>query len=300
MAAGLSTCLAIISVGAFHEFFPHTTRGQAAGLATFGSITMAAQVDAGAEAVRSTPPSVSGEAMPVGDLAGWRQVFTDDFSSDVAVGDFPAQVTSNWRAYPSPAKDTSGHGTYSPQQVVSVSGGVLTNFIHTDNGGPKVAAIIPKLAGTSANGVTYGRFAVRFRADSLPGYKIAWMLWPDSGNNAKDGEIDFPEMNLDSPTMFGFMHHTNATTTPDQAWVRANVDITAWHTAVMEWSPGLVVYILDGAEIGRVTDRVPTTPMHWILQTETALNPPATPAATVQGNVQIDWVAAWAYNPTPG
>ena len=37
--------------------------------------------------------------------------------------------------------------------------------------------------------------------------------------------------------------------------------------------------------------------MHWVLQTETALTSSTAPPASVAGNVQIDWVAAWAYDP---
>ena len=37
--------------------------------------------------------------MPVGDLTGWHQVFADDFTTDVPIGSFPAEV-SKWTAYP--------------------------------------------------------------------------------------------------------------------------------------------------------------------------------------------------------
>jgi hypothetical protein len=37
--------------------------------------------------------------------------------------------------------------------------------------------------------------------------------------------------------------------------------------------------------------------MHWVLQTEVALTTHAKPAASARGNVKIDWVAAWAYDP---
>ena len=46
--------------------------------------------------------------------------------------------------------------------------------------------------------------------------------------------------------------------------------------------------------IGKATNRIPNTPMHWVIQTETALTAPADTAA---GHVQIDWVAIWAYAP---
>ena len=49
---------------------------------------------------------------------------------------------------------------------------------------------------------------------------------------------------------------------------------------------------LDGKVIGTSTNRVPSTAMHWVLQTESCL--PTCPATSTAGNVQIDWVVAYA------
>ena len=59
----------------------------------------------------------------------------------------------------------------------------------------------------------------------------------------------------------------------------------------------LVVFLLDGLEIGRNTDRTPHVPMHWVLQTETALDLTAPPSRSVRGDVDVDWVTAYAYDP---
>ena len=243
-------------------------------------------------------PDPSGEAMPVGDLRCWRQTFTDNFSTDVALGDFPGAVASKWSAYPSPWKDTTGFGTYSPGKVVSISDGVLNETIRTVDGQPLVAALVPKLPGSKSFGYRYGRYAVRFRSDPIAGYKMAWLLWPDSNRSPRDGEIDLPERSLDSDIVAGFVHHQGATKSGDQEQFAEPFDGTRWHTAVIEWSPGLVVFILDGREIGRTIERVPNTAMHWVIQTETKLDWTKPPAADAAGNVQIDWVAAWAYDPS--
>jgi hypothetical protein len=242
---------------------------------------------------KSVPPV---EAMPVGDLDGWRQVFTDDFTTDVALGDFPAAVADKWSVYASPAKDSFGHGSYSPERVVSVDNGVLNKYIRAEGDEFLVAALLPKVPGTTRYGQMYGRYAVRFKTDSIEGYKIAWLLWPDSRVWPRDGEIDFPERDLATDTVAGFVHHQGASRGSDQESVIVPFDSTKWHTTVIEWSPDLVVFILDGVVIERVTERVPNTPMHWVLQTETTLTStkPPVPAA---GNVQIDWVAAWQYDP---
>jgi hypothetical protein len=261
-----------------------------------------------AVAVRAPSPAAdalgpSGTDAPIGNLTGWRQIFVDDFNTNVPRGSFPDAVSNKWGAYPSPWRDTSGQGVYSPKDVVSIANGVLTKDLHTAGGVHKVAALTPKVPGTSKYGQLYGRYELRMRADTLPGYKIAWMLWPDSGTTTTgaaggggNGEIDFPEGELsDNTKIWGFVHRQNATTGGDQAWFRIPVNFNAWHTYTIEWSPGLVVLRIDGVEVGRTTERIPNTPMHWVLQTETSLKM-ATSDST-RGNVQIDWVAAWAYDP---
>ena len=248
-------------------------------------------------------PAAGTTRAPRGNLPGWKQLFVDDFDTNVPLGSFPAVVSSTWGAYRYPAKDTSKRGTYSPERVVSVAGGVLTKHLHVENGNPLVAALTPKVPGTSKYGQLYGRYEVRFRADSLaPGYKLAWMLWPDSGTTTTgasggggNGEIDFPERETNDPYVWGFVHHQNATTGSDQDWFKVAVDVRQWHTYTIEWSPGLVVFKLDGNEIGRTTKRVPNTPMHWVLQSETSLK--TATAADAEVNVMIDYVAAWGYAP---
>ncbi|CAM3056051.1 glycoside hydrolase family 16 protein [Corallococcus sp. ZKHCc1 1396] len=236
--------------------------------------------------------SPSGEPMPVGDLTNWRQVFTDDFTTTVPVGQFPAAVSSKWGVYLDGWKDTSKHGTYSPSTVVSIQNGVLNKYLHTVNGVHRVAAVLPKIPGaTASGGLPAGRFAVRFKADPVPGYKTAWLLWPDSEVWPRDGEIDFPEGDLDG-TISGFMHRQNGTSGGDQDAVSTSARYTSWHTAVIEWTPGRCRFILDGTVILDKTSRVPTTPMHWVLQTETDLSGTA-PSSSAAGNVQIDWVAVW-------
>lgn len=253
--------------------------------------------DAAATSATSGEADPSGETMPVGDRDGWRQVFTDDFTTDVKLGHFPGAVAAKWDVYASPIKDTFGHGTYSPGRVVSVDNGVLNEHIHSEHGVFMVAALLPQVPGSKRQGQTYGRYAVRFKTDRIEGYKLAWLLWPDSRVWPRDGEIDFPERNLVSDSVLGFVHHQGARRGSDQASASAPFDSTKWHTAIIEWSPNLVVFSLDGGVIDRITERVPNTPMHWVIQTETTLTS-TVPPVSAAGNVQIDWVAAWQYDPT--
>src|SRR5690348_14870075 len=89
----------------------------------------------------------SGQAMPVGNLPGWTQAFTDNFTENVPVGSFPAAVSGKWTAYPYPWKDTSGNGTYDPKKVVSIGNGVMNLYLHTANGVHMVSAPEPIIAG---------------------------------------------------------------------------------------------------------------------------------------------------------
>ena len=244
-----------------------------------------------APAPAASAGSPSGQAMPVGDLPGWRQVFADDLTTDVPVGSFPSAVSGRWGAYSDGWTDTSKNGTYMPSKVVSVRDGIMNLYLHTENGVHMVAVPYPKLPGAGAhNGMLYGRYAVRFRSDPVPGYKTAWLLWPDSGSWPGDGEIDFPEGRLDG-TISAFMHRQGASGGGDQDAFDSPATYTSWHTAVIEWSPAATRFILDDKVVGTSTSRIPNTPMHWVLQTETSLSGAPTDGAA--GNVQVDWVAVY-------
>lgn len=240
-----------------------------------------------------TAAAPSGQAMPVGDVGRFTQIFKDDFTRNVALGSFGKANATSWGAYDDGWKDTSKNGTYSPSKVLSVKGGVLDMNIHTENGVHMVSAPVAKINGAGRpEGQLYGRYVARFRSDNLPGYKIAWLLWPDT-DNWDDGEIDFPEANLDG-RIEGFMHHKGAPREQDA--YSTEVSTRGWHTAVLEWTPEYVRFELDGKQVGKSTDRklIPSKPMHWVLQTETALSGPA-PAAKVAGHVQVDWVSVYKY-----
>ncbi len=230
--------------------------------------------------------SPSGQAAPHGDLPGWHQKYVEDFATDVATGSFPGAYASHWYAYADGVKDTSRNGTYMPSRVLSVHDGVLDYAIHSEGGQHLVSAPVMR----DTYGQVYGRYSVRFRSDQLGGYKNAWLLWPDSGRWPDDGEIDGPEGELDG-TINAFSHF--ARPSGGQDGFASNASFSSWHTVTIEWVPGKVTFHLDGAVLGTSTQNVPTTAMHWVLQTETSLSGSA-PANGVAGHVLIDWVALYA------
>lgn len=234
--------------------------------------------------------SPSGQAAPHGDLPGWHQKYVEDFATDVATdvatGSFPGAYASHWYAYADGVKDTSRNGTYMPSKVLSVHDGVLDDAIHSEGGQHLVSAPVMR----DTYGQVYGRYSVRFRSDQLGGYKNAWLLWPDSGRWPDDGEIDGPEGDLDG-TINAFSHF--ARPSGGQDVFTSNASFSSWHTVTIEWVPGRVTFHLDDAVLGTSTQNVPTTAMHWVLQTETSLGGSA-PANGVAGHVLIDWVALYA------
>jgi hypothetical protein len=240
--------------------------------------------------------SPSSQAMPVGDLPGWKQIFTEDFTIGVPVGSFVGSVYDRrWFAYPDGWLDTAAQhedtrSRHMPSEVVSVQGLLLNKHLHDSGDGPRVAALVPQFP--DGEDRLYGRFSVRFRTDSLEGYKVAWLLWPVSEVWPRDGEIDFPEGPLDG-NISAFMHRQGATSGDDKDVFETPVPLAdGWHTATIEWTEDKVVFILNDEVIGTSTSRIPNTPMRWVLQTETCIGN-CQPAPTTQGNLQIDWVVVY-------
>lgn len=242
--------------------------------------------------------------MPVGDLPGWSQVFTEDFKEgDVGLGGFPGPAyASKWSEnYADGTPDTAaqqqikGERTsgYYPSKVLSIHDGLLDMHLHSENGVAMGAAPSPILNGAIErpyNSLVYGRYSVRFKADVLPGFKLAWLLWPDSKQWPQDGEIDFPEGDL-SRVIYAAVHGVEGGVHENDVF-RPNAPYGSWHTATTEWSPGRIEFFLDGASIGVSTRFTPTKPMHYILQTESCS--PSCPLPETNGHVLVDWVAIWA------
>jgi len=230
--------------------------------------------------------------MPVGDLTGWHQVFADDFTTKATVGSFPGSAYgSKWGVYNEGWPDTSHNGQQCPNEVLSAQSGVLNYYLHTlSNGIHCVADPFPKVAGapSKGGGQTYGRYSVRFKSDSIANYAAAFLLWPDSESWPNDGEIDFPEGTLNG-SINAFAHYASASGGQDA--FSSNKPFTSWHTATVEWTPGKVAFYLDGTIIGTSTTKVPSNPMHWVLQTDTAYG--AVPTNGDSGNIQVDWVTIY-------
>jgi len=247
----------------------------------------------------ATPPATpSASTMPVGDLPGWRQVFTEDFLTPVPVGSFATSVYgSRWFGY-SGYQDTSGNGWYDPARVISVKDGALDWYVHTADGKHRVAAMVPRVPATRW-GQTYGRYSFRFRSDALPRYKFVAILWPDS-DNWGEGEIDFPEVNnlVAGNAIYANRYSPGNLTTKQPGPANrftTTVDAagTGWHVATIDWAPGSLTFYLDGATLGTFTQGVPSTSFHLVFQVETDAHG-AIPLDSTSGHLQVDWVTMYS------
>jgi hypothetical protein len=237
-------------------------------------------------------------AMPTGDLPGWKQTFVQDFTTPAPAGEVGAIYGMEMRGYDG-FLDTSGRGLYAPDSVLSVAAGKLDYFLHTAQGKPQVAAAVP----FGYAGQTYGRYSIRFRSDPLPGYKIAFMLWPTS-ENWNEGEIDWPEGSLNgqmypASAIKGTFKNGGMTFDPPVR-VYSPTDSSDWHVATTEWIPGKIKWFWDGGLVGETTlpSGVPGTSFRWTLQAETEVGDGvAAPGHQTAGHLQVDWVVQYAYAP---
>lgn len=260
-----------------------------AGLVVATGLVAASTASASA-ATTTLDAAAASTTLVTGDLPGWKQVLKDDFSTPLAAGSFPGPYASQWMTYDG-FPDTWKIGAYDAD-TLSVSGGLLDMHLHTGaDGVPRSAAPIPLVNG-QWGGQTYGRYSVRMRADALPGYGTAFLLWDDE-NVWANGEINFPEGGLEGTTHA--YNHQLGTPWNNDLVHDTGVSYQAWHTYTIDWTPGRISYLLDGVTVATTTTNVPRTPMHWVLQTATD---GTKPAASVDGHLQIDWVSQYSYAPS--
>ena len=246
----------------------------------------------------SSAAAASATAVPDTDLPGWRLLLHQDFSTDAALGQFTT-VYPGWAGYDG-GRDTSRtygrpteqQGLYSSATTTTVHDGMLDVEVHTAGATPQVVAITPPVNGSAFVGQLYGRYTLRWQSTLAPGYKLAALLWPESGDWTQ-GELDFPEGYLGTDVV-GFAHDVTGNPAANAWTVRTGRTSDTWHTATIEWVPGKVTYVLDGATWSTtMSSALPTNPMRWVLQIETDTTATA-PAADVSGHVYVDALSAWS------
>jgi beta-glucanase (GH16 family) len=238
----------------------------------------------------SCATSPSGQAMPVGDIPGWHQVFADDFKGTTL-------NTSNWGPYSGqPGGDTAGW--WSPSHVV------VGNCLLTLKG-YKHAAAKPGVFVTGGVGMknthaqTYGKYLVRMRADKGDGISAIALLWPQA--NVWPPEVDFFEDGGGKRiTTTATLHcGPNGIDNCQLQRTLTGHDFNHWHTLGVEWTAGKLVYTIDSTPWATVTGTgVPSIPMVLDIQSQSLECSPwntcldsSTPAEV---DMQIDWVVAYS------
>jgi hypothetical protein len=240
------------------------------------------------------PPSGRCSVSPGAAPSGWRRVMSDSFGEDIPLGQWgkPGGTWERpggmWRGRTAGWKDSSGRGTYDSPRTTSQHDGMLDVWIHSEGSVRYVAAPIPLVGNTAGQ-----RISLCVKADEIPGYKVAFLLWPNEGPGNYHGEINFPEGRLlTTATANAFMHYDpKPTSGKTQDWFDGGVALQGWHAFTIEWHPSrdYVSFFRDGTLIGRSNrPEVPNGPMHYVMQMETYLSgQPLPPPA--EGHVRVDW-----------
>ncbi len=140
---------------------------------------------------------------------------------------------------------------------------------------------------------TYGRVEVRFRIPEGDGtWPAIWML---PVTNEALPEIDLLEVRGQTPDLPAMTLHPRSGARQREE-VRTDDLSTGWHTVRLDWSPGELVWAIDGVERFRVTGRaVPREPMYLVANLAIGGDAGAPAASTpFPARFLIDSVRIWA------
>jgi hypothetical protein len=221
----------------------------------------------------------------------WVLVFQDDFNGT-------SLDSLSWGSYAGQPGGDPG-GWWDPSHVV-VSNGLLDLQTYKD---PLFGGIWVSGGVSSAPALkqTYGKYEVRFRVDAGYGVNAVLVLWPSS--ELWPPEIDFAENGGETNTRDHMTATLHYGANDSQLAATVKGDFTQWHVMGVEWTPGKLVYTLDGQPWSTLNDsHVPDVPMELDVQSEagtcgnsSAPCPDATTPSKVE--LQVDWVRAYAYKP---
>jgi outer membrane protein OmpA-like peptidoglycan-associated protein len=218
----------------------------------------------------------SGVAPPTtSDISGYQLSYVTGFGG--------SSLPAGWFKYTgTPSGD--GSGQWAPSHVV-VSNNMLQLNTFQD---PQFSnAWVEGGVAKSSAPHTYGAYFVRSRTTG-PGPTQVELLWPTGG---WPPEIDFNETYGGVVATQATLHYTGANS---QIHTNLTIDMTAWHTWGVIWTPTSITYTVDGSVWGTVTDAaaIPDQPMTLNLQQQiwcsSGFACPTTPES-----MDINWVAEY-------
>lgn len=185
--------------------------------------------------------------------AGWREVFRDDFDA--------ATLADTWEAFDGrPSSDDHVHW--------------LPSMARVDDGA-LVLSGAPAFGGWATGAVSgwrmpriYGLYEIRMRAVPHDVLSYHVLLWP--ADDQWPPEIDLAEgYRADRSRTDAFIHWREPDGSRRKRGYQIRVDATAYLTWAIEWLPGSVRLLADGAEFARMTGpTVPDAPMWFGMQVE--------------------------------
>lgn len=262
----------------------------------------------------------------------WCRVYQQDFSTAAPLGSFVNASADDWhlrpghpytdalRSYPDGWGTTSDYSLNYASRTADVlpealgAQGVFRLHGHSDLvdgrveplGGSFYPVLDPSATEPQQQvAQTYGRYTVRFattggyrptEAGTYPtgsraaAYGTAFLLWPANDRWA-EGEVDFPEMVWGAP-ISGSVHQIGRPEVNSDTFTLPTTSDRRWNTATIEWTPGLLVFFLNGKQVRRVTADVPSTPFRWGLQSGGTYG---RPAPDLSGYLYVDSIAIDAY-----
>ena len=248
----------------------------------------------------TTAPSNGAPPIPTAVPTGFTRTFTEDFNTPAAVGSFDSIYGSAFDEYTG-CCSTNKVTQYSPSTVLSVANGSMYYDLHSSGGQSYAAAPQP----WSEKSFLYGQYGMSVRLDSStgPGYKIAFLLWPETG--AWSNEVDFPEVDPDftAPVRAASLNYSpngdganGFDTSQDNLNTGVYLNDGKYHTFLLDWEPGKITATIDGKVVATFTgSAVPSQAMRLSLQAEGWINQGAVPTSTVDV-LEVPWVYINTYN----
>lgn len=239
---------------------------------------------------RLKSPSPSGLAMPTAAAPGWRCVFADDFTGS-------RLNTSKWFAY-NDGQPGGDPGAWFAASHLSVRNGMLVISAYRDpKHGDKWTTDGIQVCPSHAQ--RYGKYLVRMKCQAANGVSDVCLLWP--ADHSWPPEIDFAEDNGGQKRRNYASLHFGPAASFSSKCRHTPVDLTRWHTVGVEWTPGTLVYTIDGRSWATVrSSHVPSIPMVLCVQSQAWRRGVSTWETPIDSttpkcvHLYVDWVVAYA------
>lgn len=237
-------------------------------------------------------------AFPLQIMANWSLTFADNFN-----GNSLNDAKWNRSYYYSPSIINDEQQFYSPD-ALSVKNGylVITASETSANGLPYTSGAVTTLDKFSQQ---YGYFEIRAILPAGSGlWPAFWML--DQNISNYPPEIDIFEflghkMNIvHQGLIYRDANNDVGSDRLSMDWLQSLAD-NNWHTYGLEWSPGELIFYVDGYETGRITrSEVPDVPMYVILNMAVGGGWPGIPNENTRlaKTMKIDYVRAYEKDPS--